>query len=426
MASRPRAATLPNMGTDLHQRARERVVREGSRTLAELLDRDEKSRALLESEGPLPGPGGYLAAIREAAAEGMAGLRLEKRRRLLEIAARDLNAEILVETATLALSHLADACLQVTLELIEAPADLGVVAMGKLGGQELNYVSDIDIMFVTAGDSGGSTKAGELLLRELGEFAPEGRAYIIDANLRPEGRSGALVRSLDGYMDYYERWAKAWEFQALIKARAAAGNKSVVNELVERTRPLVFPEQITPEHIASIRQMKSRVEDHAVRSARKSRSSESENVKLGPGGIRDIEFSIQLLQLVHGAADESVRHGSSLAALRALVGNGYVDEEDAAGLDVAYRWLRKVEHRLQVWQERRTHVLPKDEEVQARLARSMGFADTPVHSAFTRFEAGHRAVLADVRHRSGGGGPGTALGRGDPRSVAHPRVPERG
>jgi [glutamine synthetase] adenylyltransferase / [glutamine synthetase]-adenylyl-L-tyrosine phosphorylase len=368
--------------------------------MGELLDRDERTRDLLDFEGGLPDQAGYLRTIRLAAeAEGMAGVRFEKRRRMVEIAARDLNAEILVEAATLALSQLADACLEVTLELIDAPPDLGIVGMGKLGGEELNFVSDIDVMFVTAGDPRESSKSAEKLLQELGQFAPEGRAYIIDANLRPEGRSGALVRSLDGYMDYYEKWAKAWEFQALIKARAVAGNKTVVDELVERTRGLVYPEQISSDHIGSIRQMKSRVEDHAVRTARKSRANEGEDVKLGPGGIRDIEFSIQLLQLVHGGADETVRSGSSLFALRALVSNGYLDEEDAAGLDVAYRWLRKVEHRLQIWQERRTHRLPKDEEQRARLARAMGFADTPVHAAFEGFESAHRAVLADVRHR---------------------------
>jgi [glutamine synthetase] adenylyltransferase / [glutamine synthetase]-adenylyl-L-tyrosine phosphorylase len=391
------------MGTDLHQRAREHSLRQGSRTLAELLDRDESARALLESDAPLPDAAGYLAAIRAAASGGEAGgtrgLRLEKRRRLLEIAARDLNGETSVETATRALSDLAEACLEIALELVAAPPELAIVAMGKLGGRELNYVSDIDVMFVTSGDARDATKAAERLLSELGEFAPEGRAYIIDANLRPEGRSGALVRSLGGYMDYYEKWAKAWEFQALIKARPAAGNKTIAEELVRRTRGFVFPEQITADHIASIRHMKARVEDHAVRSARKSRSSENEDVKLGPGGIRDIEFSIQLLQLVHGAADETVRDGSSLTALHALVRGGYVDEEDGAGLDVAYRWLRKVEHRLQIWQERRTHALPKDEEARAKLARLMGFADTPVHSAYQRFEAGHRSVLADVRHR---------------------------
>ena len=388
------------MAVDLHERARELALRESSRSLSELLDKDDRARKLLRSDESLPDRPAYLEIIRAPAeSDGFDGLRHTKRLRLLEIAARDLCGQVSLEEATRALSDLADACMSVSLELLDAPAGMAVVAMGKLGGRELNYVSDIDVMFVSEGDPGTATKVAEKLLSTLGGVSPAGRAYFIDANLRPEGRSGALVRSLDGYIDYYKKWAKPWEFQALIKARPSAGDASVGQALVDRTRELVFPEDVTAERIASIRKMKERVEDHAVRSARKSRSSEIEDVKLGPGGIRDIEFSIQLLQLVHGGGDEGVRESSSLGALRELVNGGYVAEEDAAGLEVAYRWLRRVEHRLQLWQERRTHRLHKDEDARNRLSKSMGFKDTPVHSAFHRFEETHRSVLADVRQR---------------------------
>lgn len=380
--------------------SRERVVRAASRTLTELIDRDEEARELLAAEGTLPDRTGYLRAASEAHARaGIPGLRRFKRRRLLQIAARDLAGEASLEDVGYALADLADACLEVTLLEVGAPEGLAVVAMGKLGARELNYVSDIDLMFVADGDVGTATKPAEALLSLLGEVSPEGRAYEIDTNLRPEGRSGALVRSLDGYLEYYGKWAKDWEFQALIKARPAAGDLQLGQALVDRTRSFVFPEEVDSDRIARVRKMKERVEDHAVRSARRARSRESDDVKLGPGGIRDIEFAVQLLQLVHGGADATVRHASTLDALAALVDGGYVADDDGAGLSVAYRWLRTVEHRLQLRQERRIRHVPKDEEARASIARAMGFRDSPLESAAARFERSHKGVLADVRGR---------------------------
>jgi glutamate-ammonia-ligase adenylyltransferase len=194
---------------------------------AEFLARDARARALLD-EDRLP-QGASWRTIAEAAFEdaGMAGLRMEKRRRLLQIAAWDLTGELPVERAGTALADLADACLEIALLAVSAPQELAVIALGKLGGRELNYVSDIDLAFVTRGDLDAGTRAAERLLAELGGYAPEGRAYIIDVSLRPEGRSGALVRSLDGALEYYERWADAWEHQALIKARTVAGDAEV-------------------------------------------------------------------------------------------------------------------------------------------------------------------------------------------------------
>jgi [glutamine synthetase] adenylyltransferase / [glutamine synthetase]-adenylyl-L-tyrosine phosphorylase len=387
------------MASDQEKHPREAAVRAASRSLGAFLDTDPEALDTLLADAPLPDRSGYIALAQGAAAGGEAELRRVKRRLLLGIAGRDLTGEIGLEEVGRGLADLADACLAATLTLIDAPAELGVVAMGKLGGRELNYSSDIDVMFVSDGDPVKATKDAERVLQVLGEFAPEGQAYRIDTNLRPEGRDGALVRSLDGYLEYYKRWAKPWEYQALIKARAAAGDEDVVVLLIEATRPLVFPESVTPERIASIREIKERVESHALRSARRARGSEIDDVKLGPGGIRDIEFSVQLLQMVHGGSDPSVRGVSTLDTLSALVDGGYVAEDDAAGLSVAYRWLRNVEHRVQLWQERQVHVLPKDEEGRARLARVMGFRDTPAASALTSFEQRHRAVLSDVRGR---------------------------
>jgi glutamate-ammonia-ligase adenylyltransferase len=370
-----------------------------SRTLSDFLHSDEHAAQLL-AEPTVPDGAGFIYEMTRAVSSGgLSELRLEKRRRLLQIAALDASGRLSLEEIGHALSDLADASLQATLGYIGAPDDLSVVAMGKLGARELNYFSDIDVIFVASGDIGRATRAAESLLSELGGNSPEGQAYSIDANLRPEGRTGALVRSLDAFLEYYRRWAKTWEFQALLKARASAGRLELGQELVDQTRSFVFPDEVTSEHIASIRAMKERVEQHVLRTARRSKSHEANDVKLGPGGIRDIEFSVQLLQLVHGSSDHSVRAPATIDALLQLVSGGYIAEEDAAGLSVAYRWLRNVEHRLQLRQERRVQMLPVDDESRAQIARAMGFGDAGFESALARFDSVHNSVLADVRGR---------------------------
>jgi len=369
----------------------------GSRALGEFLERDAAAGTLLEREGPLPDASGYLEVMTAAAGIGASGVRLEKRRRLLEIAARDLAGEIGVSEVGRALADLASASLQAMLKVIGAPEGLAVIGMGKLGGRELNYASDIDVVFVSDSEVEAATRSAEALLRELGGTSPEGQAYRIDLNLRPEGRSGALVRSLDATIEYYRRWADKWEFQALIKARPVAGSGAIGQAFMEQTRPLVFVEQPSAEDVTEIRKMKERVESHAQRATR--RQSADEDVKLGPGGIRDIEFSIQLLQLVHGGSDPGVRSGNSLEALAALVDGGYLADDDGAGLSVAYEWLRNVEHRLQLWQERQVHHLPADPKSRSRVAYTMGFKDSPSASALAIFDERHQAVLRDVRGR---------------------------
>ena len=370
-----------------------------SRTLSVFLHSDERA-AQLVAEPRVPDAAGLLDAVTSAVTTGgLSELRLEKRRRLLQIAALDAGGRMSLEEIGRALSDLADASLQATLVYIGAHDDLSVVSMGKLGARELNYFSDIDVMFVASGDIERATKFAETLLSQLGGNSPEGQAYSIDANLRPQGRAGALVRSLDAFLEYYRRWAETWEFQALLKARASAGQLELGQELVDRTRSFVFPDEVTPEHIASIRNMKERVEQHVLRTARRSKSREANDVKLGPGGIRDIEFSVQLLQLVHGSTDPSVRAPATIDALLQLVSGGYIAEEDAAGLSVAYRWLRNVEHRLQLRQERRVRMLPVDDDSRAEIARAMGFDEGSFESALSRFDSVHNSVLADVRGR---------------------------
>lgn len=385
------ASTTEEQVTQMRVAALARV----SPPLASLVRDDDALRALLSQQ--LPVRDELRAALSEVRAGGADSLRAEKRRRLAHIAALDTAGELMLEDVGGALADLADACIGAVLDQIDSDA-LGVVAMGKLGACELNYYSDIDIMFVTDGDVAHATGVAEALLAELGGYSSEGQAYLVDTNLRPEGRNGVLVRSLDGFLEYYGRWAKPWEFQALLKARACAGRMDVGEELVGRTRALVFPEEISSERIAEIRRVKQRVESQAVRARRRGRD-ESDDVKLGPGGIRDIEFAIQLLQIVHGGGDPEVRAPSTLDAVAALSAGGYLADDDAAGLAVAYRWLRTVEHRLQLQQERRVRHLPADASQRAALARGLSFRDAPSASAIAHFEERHRGVLSDVRAR---------------------------
>jgi len=379
--------------------ARERTLRDASTSLANFIASDDAGCELVNETLEAPTRADYLLIAETAAADGgMASLRLEKRRRLAQIATCDLCGELSFEEVASALSDLAGAWLEVALTHLHAPAGLAVIGMGKLGGRELNYASDIDLIYVADDDLPGATKAASSLAAELGRPSPQGQPFRIDLNLRPEGRSGALVRSVEGCIEYYTRWAQPWEHQALIKAGLVAGNASVGKELVDRTRPLVYPADVSPERIASIRAMKERIESHAARSVR-NRTPGTVDVKLGPGGIRDIEFSVQLLQLVHGGSDDLVRCPNTLEAIAALEDGGYVAEDDGIALSEAYRWLRSIEHRLQLWQERQVHALPVNTSDRARVARSMGFRDTADLSATANFDAAHRRVLNDVRSR---------------------------
>ena len=378
---------------------RVKALRLVSRSMAGFLENDARLASRIDDDERLPSRAGYQSIIEAAMAEGgIAELRLEKRRRTVEIAARDATGEIDLQTIGHALSDLTDACLETTLRHDGADAEVSVIAMGKLGARELNYYSDIDLMFIAREDVALATRAAENLLKMLGAHSPQGQAFIIDTNLRPEGKSGALVRSLEGFFEYYRRWAKPWEYQALIKARNVAGAADVGERFAKETSSYVFALDISEERIDDIRKVKERVESHATRIDRRGRSDVSD-VKLGPGGIRDVEFSVQLLQLVHGPADESVRVSHTLEALRSLTAGGYLADDDGAGLEVAYSWLRAVEHRLQLWQERRVRHVPAPGPEMDRLGRAMGFKDAPVASAGERFDERHRAVLADVRTR---------------------------
>ncbi|MCU0280711.1 MAG: bifunctional [glutamine synthetase] adenylyltransferase/[glutamine synthetase]-adenylyl-L-tyrosine phosphorylase, partial [Acidimicrobiia bacterium] len=223
----------------------------------------------------------------------------------------------------------------------------------------------------------------------LGRRTPEGLAYRVDPDLRPEGRSGPLARTVDSYRAYWERWARPWESQALIKARAAAGDPGLGRAFVEAAEPFVYPETLAPDAVREVRAMKARAEGMAAR--------RGDEIKRGVGGLRDVEFAVQLLQLVHGRADPSLRRRHTLEALRALGAAGYVSPDDAGALEDAYRWLRDVEHRLQLAELRRTHQIPVAAAARDRLAKAMGYRDGPGSSARERFDADLVARRAAVR-----------------------------
>ena len=247
--------------------------------------------------------------------------------------------------------------------------------MGKGGAQELNYASDVDVIFVGAPVAGGSgdevaalrtaTALARGVIRVCSQSSAEGALFPVDPNLRPEGRNGPLVRTVASHRAYYARWAKTWEFQALLKARLAAGDVTLGNEYLATVGPLVWQAAQRPDFVADVQAMRRKVE------ASLPAAEAGRELKLGPGGLRDIEFAVQLLQLVHGRTDETLRSPGTLEALAALAAGGYVGRADAASLASAYEFLRCVEHLLQLRQLRRTHTLPEDRAVLRQVGRAL-------------------------------------------------------
>ncbi|MFE6430446.1 bifunctional [glutamine synthetase] adenylyltransferase/[glutamine synthetase]-adenylyl-L-tyrosine phosphorylase [Streptomyces rochei] len=322
-----------------------------------------------------------------AEADDPVSLRVAYRRCLLSIAARDVCGTIDVAETAAELADLATATLRAALALAEAAAPedaalcrLAVIAMGKCGGHELNYVSDVDVIFVGEAVEGAdepralraATALASHLMRICSETTVEGSIWPVDANLRPEGRNGPLVRTLSSHLAYYQRWAKTWEFQALLKARPVAGDPGLGAEYVAALQPLVWQAADRENFVPDVQKMRRRVVEN-IPAAEVDRQ-----LKLGPGGLRDVEFAVQLLQLVHGRADTSLHSGTTLDALEGLAAGGYVGRADAAQLDEAYRFLRSMEHRIQLHRLRRTHLVPEDEADLRRLGRSLGLRTDPV------------------------------------------------
>ncbi len=348
-------------------------------------------------DGPVAaGPGGPAATGQEPTA----ALAAAYRRRLLQLTARDLTSAVTVDEVGEELADIAAAVLEAALAVARAelpsgatPARLAVVAMGKCGGRELNYASDVDVIFVAEpvkdeDETAALATASRLAAGMIGVCArstPEGSIFPVDPNLRPEGRAGPLVRTLASHLAYYERWAKTWEFQALLKARPVAGDMTLGQAYADALGPLVWQAARREHFVEDVQAMRRRVEQSLPpRQA-------GRELKLGPGGLRDIEFAVQLLQLVHGRTDEALRSPATLPALAALAAGGYVGRADADELGAAYRFLRRTEHLLQLNRLSRTHTLPDDPAVLRRLGRAMRFNDGPNEPWFPPSVSGIRS-----------------------------------
>ena len=334
-----------------------------------------------------PHPAGAGPAVSRATA----ALRRAYRDRLTAIVADDLTSADPIEhvpTVCRRMAELADAALDAALLVARAAvgpqADevaLAVIAMGKTGARELNYISDVDVVYVV-GPAHEPRSAHEPVSEEhlvdvgthlatelahvVSATAPEPPLWPLDTALRPEGKDGALVRTLDSHLAYYRRWAASWEFQALLKARACAGDTELGARYEQGVAPYVWEASRRENFVEDARAMRRRVEKESV-----PRGGEDRRIKLGPGGLRDVEFTVQLLQLVHGRSDESLRVRGTLEALDALSAGGYVSRTDAAAMSSCYKALRLLEHRSQLFRLRRTHNLPEKEENLRRIERGI-------------------------------------------------------
>lgn len=332
-----------------------------------------------------------LGAVRGLHGEdGANALRRAYRRELTRLASWDLDQPEPIEAmphVAAALADLAGAALDAALAVARAgsrfPAEevaatrLAIIGMGKAGARELNYLSDVDVIFVAAGDDISDTRAVEIATRlavdtmnAIHELALEPPLWEVDANLRPEGKDGALVRTLESHLAYYDRWAKGWEFQALLKARAVAGDLELGERFVAGVAPKVWAASSREGFVESVQRMRERVLAHIPR------DEVDVQLKLGPGGLRDVEFTIQLLQLVHGQVDEQIRQRATLDALDALAERGYIGRAEAAEFGRDYRFLRLLEHRIQLSRLRRTHLMPLGEAERRAIARGSRLAST--------------------------------------------------
>lgn len=352
--------------------------------LEDVPDETELYRTMLAAVGvDADGPGLYRAGEGEVSVAKQK-LRDAHRDLVMRIAAADLAGTFAAvkgygegepmsySYTTERLTWLADAALTAALAVAvrsvygdgQIDAELAVIAMGKCGAGELNYISDVDVVFV-------AEPASPTITRVAAEMMRIGSAcfFDVDANLRPEGASGALVRTLDSHRAYYRKWAETWEFQALLKARPMTGSMALGQAYAEAIAPLVWEASQRESFVQDVQAMRRRVLENVPADVR------GRELKLGPGGLRDVEFAVQLLQLVHGRIDDTLRARNTLEALAALARAGYVGREDARVLTDAYEFLRLLEHRLQLQRFKRTHQLPEpdDEKRNRWLARAAGF-----------------------------------------------------
>jgi glutamate-ammonia-ligase adenylyltransferase len=324
----------------------------------------------------------------------LAVLRRFRRRHTLGIAARDIAGRTDLAATTAEISAVADAVIRGALQGARAEcgaggAKLAVLAMGKLGGAELNYSSDIDLIFVGSGPGEEALRLAEELVRQLSEPTADGVAYRVDMRLRPEGSAGALVWDLAAALNYYRSRARPWERQALIKCRPVAGDMELGRFFLEGIAELVWRSGLTPAEVGRACQLRSDMERAAAG------AEGSVEVKSGAGGIRDVEFAVQILQLAYGAEHPEVRQAGTLRALESLEGAGLISDAHARVLRAGYEFLRRVEHCLQTMDELAMHAVPSGAEERAALARRLGYGGSP-EAARRDFEsdlAEHSAML---------------------------------
>jgi glutamate-ammonia-ligase adenylyltransferase len=358
-------------------------------------------------------------------AGALAEVRRFKQREMLRIAARDLARLSNVVEITREISDLADACLDAVWRICRQQfterfgqpfhqdaegnwqrTESCVLGMGKLGGQELNYSSDVDVLFLygeegevfkespakkkaqraTMSNRQFFNKLAEAFIAEVSRVTPDGMLFRIDLRLRPESDAGPLCRSLESYENYYTEWGQTWERMMLIKARGVAGDESLAAEFLEMIQPFRFPPSLSADVLREVAAVKDRIEKEVVGADELER-----NVKLGRGGIREIEFIAQSLQILHAGKLPFLQTAQTLPCLAKLARYKLLAEEEAQQLDAAYRFLRDVEHRLQMEENQQTHTIPTDRPAQLRLARLMGFA------SLAEFEAARQMHTGNVR-----------------------------
>lgn len=350
-------------------------------------------------------------------------LRRYKRRETLRIGLSDLLKTVDVKTTTLELSNLAEAALQHCYEIGrdqimqprfgtplnedgDAPCRFAIIGMGKLGGYELNFSSDIDLIFVYSDDARTDTgtdnseyfsRLCEFIIKAMSEITSDGYVFRVDIRLRPESSAGVIIRSMESYESYYEGWGDLWERQALIKARSVAGDMAFGDEFIRMIQPFVYQrylDGVTLSEIkADIRRTKARIEERLVGEG----ANLDKHVKLGPGGIRDIEFTVQCLQMIHGAKRKSLCSHNTLETLAALKENALLDPEDADALATAYRFLRTVENGIQIEADQQRYSIPEGETEARELARRVGYQHTVETDALETFRADYRAHTERVR-----------------------------
>jgi len=336
----------------------------------------------------------FLGAKKDEGVPPAVDLARFRRRQLLRIVLRDALAVATLSDVTQELSHLADAILEVTYRRLRAefvarhgeprlpdgrPCGFSVISLGKLGGEELNYSSDIDLMFVYGGNGetdGPSPISNKEFYKKvaneytslLSSYTAEGQCYRVDLRLRPDGTLGEICISAEGAKTYYRERARDWEKQMLIKARVSAGEPEPGAELLEFVEPLIYQSSLDFRAVESVSETRQRISE---KMAAKRGLHNGLDVKLSPGGIRDIEFLVQCLQRLHGGREPWIRHGGSMLALFRLRDKGLLSDGEYARLASAYQFLRYVEHRLQMEEDRQVHTLPADPARLDMLARKL-------------------------------------------------------